>query len=164
MIRVNGTCLNQGVDYQRFLENRAKKSTLMMIVDTGTEVHVVSAKHRKRLHDRATAGGSVPIEEMGGLTINAVTTDTCVVDPLATHSLFSVSLAEEDGWHYEQGGGQATLYQPQLNRRILLSKFGGLYVSENTSPMMALCSSGIEEDQDHGRRRAVLSHSEDDRR
>ena len=30
MIRVDGTCMNQGVDYQRFLEHHAKKDTPMM--------------------------------------------------------------------------------------------------------------------------------------
>ena len=44
-----------------------------------------------------TVLGSVPIEEMGCLKINGVTAYPCVVDPLATHSMFSVSLAEKDG-------------------------------------------------------------------
>ena len=37
--------MNQGVDHQRFLENHTKKSTMMMIVDTGAEINVVSAKY-----------------------------------------------------------------------------------------------------------------------
>ena len=44
MIRVDGTCMNQGVEYQRLLEYHATKDTLMMIVDTGAEIHVVCEK------------------------------------------------------------------------------------------------------------------------
>ena len=89
---------------QRFLEYHAKKETLMMIVDTGAKIHVVCEGQKRRLYDRTTvkegtitldtAGGSVPVKEMGRFKINGVTAYPCVVDPLATHSLFSVSLAE----------------------------------------------------------------------
>ena len=58
----------------RFLEHHTKKDTLMMILDTGAEIHVVCDRHRKRLYDRTTvvkgaitldtAGSSVPIEEI----------------------------------------------------------------------------------------------------
>ena len=75
-----------------------------------------------------TAGGCEPIEEMGRLEVNGVTGYPCVVDPLATYSLFSVSWADEDGWHYEQGDAEATLYHPQEHRRIPLSNFEGLLI------------------------------------
>ena len=84
-----------------------------------------------------TAGGSVPIEEMGRLEINGVTAYPRAVDPLATPSLFSASLAEMDGWHNEQGGGQTTLYHTQQHRRIPLSKFGDLCVLVDASSMIA---------------------------
>ena len=48
MIRVNRTCTNRGVDYQRCLECHAKKEdTLLMIVHTGAEINVVCERHRK---------------------------------------------------------------------------------------------------------------------
>ena len=54
MTRVNGTCMNQGVGDQRFLEYHAKKDTVMMTVDMGAETHVVCEIHKRRLHDRTT--------------------------------------------------------------------------------------------------------------
>ena len=105
----------QGFDYQRFLDYHAKRDTLMIIV-------------KRQLYDRTAVkegaiGGSVPIEEKGRIEINGVTAYPCVLDPLATYSLFSVSLAEKEEWHYEQAGGQATLYHSEQRRRIPLSKF-----------------------------------------
>ena len=119
----------------------------MIILDRGTEIHLVCERRNNHFHDRTTmqegattldtAGGNVPIEEMGRVKINAVTAYPCVVDPLATHSLFSVALAEKDGWHNEQGGEQATLCDPKQHHRIPLSKFDGLHVLEDASSMLA---------------------------
>ena len=53
-IRVNGTCMNQGVAYHRFLEYHTKKDTLVMFVDTNAEIHVVCERYRRRLYHRTT--------------------------------------------------------------------------------------------------------------
>ena len=92
---------------------------------------------RTTVKEGAITFGHESIEEMGCPKITGVTPYPCVVDPLATHSLFSVSLAGKDHWHYEQGGGQATLCHSQQHRRTLLSKFGGLHVLEHASSMLA---------------------------
>ena len=57
-----------------------------------------------------TANGSVPILGDGSLQKSiGVTAYLCVVDPLATPSLFSGSLSEKDDGTTSKGGGQATL-------------------------------------------------------
>ena len=96
-IRVNGTCMNQGVAYHRFLEYHTKKDTLVMSVDMFAEIHVVCERHRRRLYGRTTvkdvainfgtADGSVPILGDGSpQKSNGVIAHPCDVDPLATHS------------------------------------------------------------------------------
>ena len=63
---------------------------------------------RKRLYNRTavrdgvntldTAGGSVTIGEMGCIDISRRHTEyPCIVNPLATHSLFCIPSAEKDG-------------------------------------------------------------------
>ena len=98
----------------------------------------------------ATAGGSVPIEEMRRLDINGATACPCVVDPPATYRLFSVSLAERDGWRHVQGSGQATTVS--ITADSPLSKFGGLHVLADASSMLACAVEAARKDQDHGRR------------
>ena len=46
-----------------------------------------------------TAGGCVPIQEMGRVDSHGVTANPTVDGPMATHSLFFLPLAEMDGWH-----------------------------------------------------------------
>ena len=108
----------------------------------------------KRQNDRTTVrvgpiilgatGGSVPIEEMGRTDINGVTAFPCVVDPMASHSLFNVSLCEQDS-RREQENREPTLSHPQKRRHILVSKFGGLYIGEDVSPTLACAVEATQE-------------------
>ena len=57
MIRVHGTCMNQGVGCQRFFEYHTKKDTLMMFADMDAEIHIVCERHNRRLWDRTMSEG-----------------------------------------------------------------------------------------------------------
>ena len=105
MIRANRTTMNQGVCCQRFLAYHAKKDTLMMIVNTGADIHVVFGRHKKRLYDGKTVRkGAITLDTVEASVLTNVTSknltrlfrnvpqDTSVTRAALLHSVLERSM------------------------------------------------------------------------
>ena len=99
---------------------------IVMIADTGAEVHVIGRKDQKYLMNvrnrrppcvLETANGQVVLSMEGEVECDGITMWNCVFNPYVDFSLMSVACMENDGWAYTQGGGSCRIARTEARRR-----------------------------------------------
>ena len=133
---------------RRLLENN---EGIIMIADTGAEVHVVGKRDQgflKNLRQRTppcildTANGQVVLHMEGEVECDGLVMSKCVYNPHVDFSLMSIVCMENVGWTYTQGGGKCRLEKGGERRDLTIS--GGLYLMGLSSQVLVAVEASTE--------------------
>ena len=118
---------------------------IVMIGDTGAEVHVIGAQDRcymMNVRQRnppcvlGTANGTIYLREQGDVLCAGLLLQHCVFNPHAPFSLASISCLVEEGWHYSQGRARCTITRGTELKELV--RAGGLCLLGTLEALSAL--------------------------